>query len=171
MLKRGVCMKAWEKHIDGFYAGISDEEKLIFQPIINTLVELGYTPMRKQTKGYILSFSNLEHNRVLARCGIREESGKGFFGLRFSSCTDYSDKFAQVVRDRMLSGNSRMAKCGECGFCKGDKFVYTYTFPDGETKAVCGAFVLEIPNVTADDIDEIKRLILEQHEYFMMHAV
>lgn len=71
----------------------------------------------------------------------------------------------------MLSGNSRMAKCGECGFCKGEKFTYTYTFPDGQIKAACGAFVLEIPNVTTDDIDEIKSLINRQHEYFMTYAV
>jgi hypothetical protein len=51
----------------------------------------------------------------------------------------------------------------ECGFCKGDKFVYTYTIPNGEIKTACGAFVVEIPDVSAEDIDEIKRLILEQH--------
>ncbi len=164
-------MKAWEKHIDAFYGMISDEEKLVYQPIITMLIELGYTPMRKQTKGYILSFSNLDHNRVLARFGILEGGGKAFFGLRFSACTNYSDKFTEVVRNRILSNNNRLAKCGECGFCKGDKFVYTYTFPDGEMKAACGAFVLEIPNVTTDDIDEIKRLIGKQHGYFMKYAV
>lgn len=164
-------MKAWEKLINTFYGMISGEERLVYEPIIDRLVELGYTPMRKQTKGYILSFSNLEHNRVLARCGVREGSGKAFFGLRFSAMFRLLDKFAGVVRDRMLSGNSRMAKCGECGFCKGEKFVYTYTFPDGETKAACGAFVLEIPDVAAGDLDEIKRLIGEQHEYFMTYAV
>ncbi len=165
-------MKAWEKHIDGFYTRISDEEKAVYQPIIGLLLELGYMPIKKQTKGYILSFSNLAHNRVLARFGVREGSAKAFFGLRFSACTDYSDKFARVVRDRLRSGNSRPAKCGECGFCKGEKFVYTYRFPDGETKAACGAFVLEIiPNVTTADLDEIKRLIAEQHAYFMKYAV
>ncbi len=163
-------MKAWEKLIDAFYLMISGEEKLVYQPIINMLIDLGYTPMKKHTMGYILSFTNLSHNRVIARFGVREGSGNAFFGLRFSSCTNYSDKFAEVVRDRILSSNNRLAKCGVCGFCKGDKFVYTYTFPNGEMKAACGAFVLEIPNVTTKDIDEIKRLIDEQHTYFMKYA-
>ena len=127
--------------------------------------------MKKQTKGYILSFSNLDHNRVLARCGIRDGCGSAFFGLRFSSCTNYSDKFAEVVRNRILSSNNRLAKCGECGFCQGDKFVYTYAFPNGETIDACGAFVLEIPHVTTSDLDEIKRLLCEQHEHFMKYAV
>lgn len=164
-------MKAWEKHIEAFYSMISSEQKMVYQPIINLLIERGYTPMKKQTKGYILSFSNLSHNRVIARFGVREGGADAFFGLRFSSCTNYSDKFSKVIRDRILSSNNRLAKCGECGFCKGDKFVYTYTFPDGEMKAACGAFVLEIPDVTTNDIDEIKSLINEQHAYFMEYAV
>lgn len=164
-------MKAWEKNIDAFYSMISGEEKLVYQPIVDMLIELGYTPIKKRTKGYILSFSNLDHNRVIARFGIREDSSKAFFGLRFSSCANYSNKFAEVIRKRILSSNNRLAKCGECGYCKGDQFVYTYTFPDGEVKTACGAFVLEISDVATEDIDEIKRLINEQHAYFMKYAV
>ena len=164
-------MKKWEEFINEFYAMISNEEKLIYQPIIETLVELDYIPMRKRTKGFILSFNNPAHNRVLARFGVREGSEKAFFGLRFSSCRNYSDKFANVIRDRILSSNNRLAKCGECGYCKGDKFTYTYEFSDGESKAACGTFVLEIPDVNLSDVDEIKRLISEQHEYFMKYSV
>ena len=164
-------MKKCEEFINEFYEMISYEEKCVYQPIIEALVELDYTPMRKRTKGFILSFNNLAHNRVIARFGIREGGGKAFFGLRFSSCINYSDKFAGVIRDRILSSNNRLAKCSECGYCKGDKFAYTYTFPNGESKAACGAFVLEIPDVTLSDINEIKKLISEQHEYFMKYAL
>jgi hypothetical protein len=164
-------MKKWEEFIFEFYEMISDGEKLVYQPIIEALVELNYTPMRKRTKGFILSFSNLAHNRVLARFGIRESGGQAFFGLRFSSCINYSDKFAGVIRDRILSSNNRLAKCGECGYCKGDKYVYSYMFPNGESKDACGAFVLEIPDVMLSDVTEIKKLISEQHEYFMKNAL
>jgi len=164
-------MKKWEEFINEFYGMISNEEKLVYQPIIDTLIELDYTPMKKRTKGFILSFNNLAHNRVLARFGVREGGGKAFFGLRFSSCKDYSDKFANVIRDRILSSNNRLAKCGQCGYCKGDKFVYAFTFADGENKAACGAFVLEIPDIELSDVGEVKRLIKEQHEYFMKYAL
>lgn len=164
-------MKRWEEFIFEFYELISSKEKMVYQPIIEALVELGYTPMKKRTKGFILSFNNLAHNRVLARFGVREGDGKAFFGLRFSSCSNYPDKFADVIRDRIRSSNNRLAKCEECGYCKGDKFVYTYTFPNGERKAACGAFVLEIPDVTLSDVDDIKKLICEQHEYFMKNAL
>lgn len=164
-------MKKWQTLILAFYEMISVEERQVYQPIIDALVELDYMPMQKKTKGFILSFSNLAHNRVLARFGVREGGGKAFFGLRFSACDHYSDKFAHVIRDRILSGNSRLAKCNGCGYCKGDKFAYRYTFPDGERKASCGAFVLDIPDVTLSDVDEIKRLIAEQHAYFMSNAL
>ena len=163
-------MKKWETFINEFYEMISSEDKAVFQPIIEILLELGYTPLKKRTKGFILSFSNLAHNRVLARFGIRDDAERAFFGLRFSSCINYSDKFANVIRDRILSSNNRLAKCEKCRYCKGDKFVYTYVF-DGKSKAACGAFVLEIPNVTLSDVDEIKRVINEQHEYFMKYAI
>lgn len=164
-------MRKWEEFIFEFYEMISNEERYVYQPIIETLVKLDYIPMRKRTKGFILSFHNVAHNRVIARFGVREEDDKAFFGLRFSSCTNYSDKFARVIHDRILSSNNRLAKCGECGYCKGDKFVYTYTFPNGESKAACGVFVLKIPDVTLSDVNEIKKLISEQHEYFMKNAI
>lgn len=98
-------MKAWEKHIDDFYAKISGEAVLVYQPIINMLIELGYTPMKKQTKGLILSFSNLEQNRVLARCGIREGSENVFsvcvfrrvLVTRISLSKSYAIEFYQTI--------------------------------------------------------------------------
>jgi len=164
-------MKKWEKNIEEFMEMICDEEKAVYKPIMNFLTELEYTPIKKRTKGFILSFSNIAHNKVMARFGMREGNENSFFGLRFSACTDYSDKFASVIRERIESKNNRLAKCKSCGFCKGDKFVYTYKFQNGEIKAACGAFMLDIPQVTLDDITEIKKLIKEQHNYFMEYAL
>ena len=164
-------MKKWEKDINDFMDMISEEEKSVYKPIMDYLIELDYTPVKKRTKGFILSFTNLAHNRVMARFGISEGSTCSFFGLRFSACTAYSDKFANIIRERIESKNNRLAKCKSCGYCKGDKFVYTYTFQNGETKAACGAFMLDVPLVTADDIPEIKKLIKEQHHYFMEYAL
>ena len=58
-----------------------------------------------------------------------------------------------------------------CNYCGGEAatHVYTYTFSDGESKSHCGAVALEIPNLTADDINEIKKLIREEHEYLIKH--
>ena len=164
-------MKKWEKNIDEFMGMIRDEEKNVYHPIIDFLIELEYTPVKKRTKGFILSFSNLSHNKVMARFGIREGSTDTFFGLRFSACADYSNKFSNIIRERIESKNNRLAKCKSCGYCKGNKFVYTYKFENGETKAACGAFMLDVPCIATDDIPEIKKLIREQHDYFMEYAL
>ena len=163
-------MKKSESNINLFYTMISLENKAVYEVIIQYLLELGYTPVKKRTKGFILSFINPLHNRVIARFGVRED-GESFFGLRFSSVENYSEKFNDVVRRRVLSKNNRIAKCSECNYCKGSRFVYTYIFEDGTTSAACGAFVLDIPDVSHNDIDEIKSLIKQQHEYFTTHAI
>lgn len=49
--------------------------------------------------------------------------------------------------------------------------MYTSKLPDGEINTHCGAYALEIPNVIADDIVEIKKLIREEHEYLLEHEV
>ena len=163
-------MSQGKKAVETFLSMLNDSDLIIYRQLIEFLYEHGYIPQHKsRTKGLVISFSNLEHNRVIANMGVREGSAEPFFGLRFSSCRDYSQKFADVIRDRFLSSNNRLAKCSQCKFCKGDKFVYTYNFQDGDNKAACGAFILEIPNITEDDIEEIKRLFEEQHKYFMKH--
>ena len=164
-------MRKWEIMINDFLATLTHEDRALYASIIDHLISLEYFPQKKRVKGLVLSFVNLAHNRVMAHVGMREGSEEPFFGLRFSACSVYSEKFAQVVHDRLLSSGNRPAKCASCGFCKGSKHVYTYRFPDGTQQASCGAFVLEIPHIKPIDLDEIKRLIDEQHAYFMANYV
>ena len=165
-------MRKWEKDVETFLAMLDDEKRFLYRQLIKILVKYEYVPWHKERiKGYVLSFKNFAHNRVIATMGLREGSAEPFFGLRFSSCADYSEKFARVIHERIASPNNRLAKCAECRYCKGDKFVYTYRFPDGETKAACGAFILEIPDISIDDLEEIEKLVKEQHEYFMKYAI
>ena len=166
----GCVMKKWQKDVEAFMSMISDDKKAIYGQIIDVLLMYEYRPIKNRCKGFVMSFKKMSHRRVIATVGVRQNSTEPFFGLRFSACTKYSDKFSDVVRDRLLSNNSRLAKCSSCGYCTGSMFVYSYTFSDGETKSACGAFILEIPNITVDDIVEIERLVKEQHEYFEKYA-
>jgi hypothetical protein len=60
---------------------------------------------------------------------------------------------------------------GTCHYCEGEPsaHVYTYIFPDGESRSHCGAFAFEIPDVTAEDLKEIKELIKEEHAFLLKH--
>ena len=110
----------------------------------------------------------------MAKMGIKKNKAQSqFFALRFSACKGYSQRFTDVVREAILRYPTRTARCisGGCGFCSGEPAtrVYQYTFPDGENKTHCGAYVLEIPDITANDIGEIKKLIKEEHVYLLKH--
>jgi len=159
------------KIIDTFLSMISDDEKLIYQPIVRYLSELGYKPQRQKSQGYVISFKHPLHGKQIAKIGIREKNQSVYFSLRFSACTGYSQKFIDVVRDVVISSNQYIPICDTCKLCKGDTHVYTYEFPSGEKTSRCGSYAYEIPNVTADDTIEIKKLLKEQHEYFMIYAV
>lgn len=56
-----------------------------------------------------------------------------------------------------------------CDWCAGDakSHVYIGESADGTLKYHCGASALEIPDVKAKDIAEIKRLLNEEHIYLM----
>ena len=106
----------------------------------------------------------------MAKIGINRRTGLPFFALRFSACRGYSQRFSNIVRDAVSKGNYSEAMCmkNSCAFCRGEAKdrVYTYTFPNGETKYHCGASTLEIPDIKEDDMEEIKQLIQEEHQYF-----
>lgn len=53
-----------------------------------------------------------------------------------------------------------------CTFCGGEAatHVYTHIFSDGKCRSHCGTVALEISNIKADDISEIKKLIKEDRK-------
>lgn len=99
-----------------------------------------------------------------------------YFALRFSACQGYTHRFADIIKDYIQKNPDRLyphCEDGKCIFCAEDNQppAYQYVFPDGERKSLCGAKALVIPDITANDIDEIKILIKEEHEYLLKHAV
>ena len=67
--------------------------------------------------------------------------------------------------------NTITNRCGHCGdICSGGGLGYYIKTPDGRELSRCGAYPIVIPDVTDADIPDMKRVILEQHEYFMSIA-
>jgi len=64
-----------------------------------------------------------------------------------------------------------MKKCTLlCNVCTGGGMRYYYKFSDGKELFRCGAYPVLIPDVVENDVKELKRLILEQHNYFLSLA-
>lgn len=163
--------KRQEELINSFLSVVGDQIKPLYQEIIVYLSEMGYNPQKQRS--YII-FKHDLHNKQMAKTGIGINKDKSpFFALRFSACRGYSQRFTNIVSMAVDRANFRKALCLDngCKYCGGeaDTHVYTYEFADGESRSHCGAVALEIPNITADDISEIKKLIREEHEYLLKH--
>jgi len=145
-------------------------EQPLYQELAACLVELGYSPHKLGKAA--LSFKCKQHNKQLAKLGIKTSKKAGswaFFALRFSGCKDYSQRFTDIVAANIVHFPHKIARCmtpDGCCYCGGLADTHVYTF-DG--KHHCGAYVLEIPNITPNDITEIKQLIQEEHYYLLLH--
>jgi hypothetical protein len=163
--------KKQEELINSFLSLLGDEIRPLYQDIIVYLSELGYNPQKQRS--YII-FKHDLHNKQMAKTGIRINKDKApFFALRFSACTGYSKRFTDIVSTVVNRDDCQAALClkNECNYCSGEPIthVYTYTSSDGESKSHCGSVALEIPNITAEVIDEIKKLIKEENDYLLKH--
>lgn len=159
--------------LDGFLQGLDVETRTIYHEIIAYLEDCGYKPKKEKSQ---ISFKHSLHNKQIAKLGLRKgPPARPFFALRFSACAEYSQRFADIVRHNIAKYPSKAPGClaGKCSFCAGepDTHVYKHTFPGGEHKAHCGAYALEIPDITAGDVDEIKGLIAQEHAYLIKHQV
>lgn len=163
--------KKQKELIEAFLSSIGEEIRPVYRERAAYLAELGYYPHREKSS---ISFKHDLHNKQMAKIGFgRGKAPAPFFALRFSACRGYSQRFADIVGDAAVRYPSRAARCtdGGCDFCAGDPetHVYTALSPDGEAKYLCGANALAIPNLSADDIEEIKRLIAEENAYLLKH--
>jgi hypothetical protein len=160
--------KKQEALLNAFLAALDDEIRPLYQEMAMYLSELGYCP-RKQ-RSYIV-FRHSLYTSEMAKMGMTwTKDHSPYFALRFSACHGYSQRFADIVGDYIDKNPGRLfphCKDEKCVFrADGDRTpFYEYTYPDGKTGSFCGSKALVIPNITADDMGEIKRLIKEEHEY------
>ncbi|MEA4823284.1 MAG: hypothetical protein VB111_04120 [Clostridiaceae bacterium] len=168
--------------IENLIDALPKEQKNVFQEIMYYLVKLGYIPQKQNVKDFILSFKHSTNGKVIAKIGIRNQ--KGFVSIKFFACTSVSEKYLDALHQDIDSRNGQYStpllpnpvnmitnKCGYCGsICTGGGLGYYYKCPDGEVIPRCGAYPIVIPDIDETDIDEMKKVILEQHNYFLSIA-
>lgn len=163
--------KRQEELVTSYLAMLDDEIRLLYRDVIMYLSELGYNPSKEKSN---ISFKHDLHNKQIAKIGVKKNKEQApFFALRFSACRDYSQRFYNIVAENITRYPTRTARCvnNDCNFCGGEAntHVYTCILPDGESKTHCGAYAIEIPDITSGDIGEIKKLIKEEHEYLLKY--
>ena len=165
--------KKQDELLSSYLSQLNEFNKPLFKELADCLAEFGYSPAKQNSS---ISFKHSKHNKQIAKMGTRISKKDGpspSFSLRFSACSGYSQRFADIVANYAAKYPTRPAGCpdGKCGFCAGDPqtHVYKYASASGERLTHCGAYAIEIPGVSADDLPEIKKLIREEYEYLMKH--
>jgi hypothetical protein len=144
---------------------LGDDEKETCQSLAACLTELGYVPQRLKVQRFVLAFKSSEVGQTIAKIGVRNK--KVFYGIKFYACKNPPEKFMNAVRNAAVRSNGQYVCCGceICGAAPEDRG-YRVVLPDGEEFLRCGAYVVEIPELTAEDADSFCRLLREQHAYF-----
>lgn len=160
-----------EELLCSFLDNLDDDVNPLYQEIITCLVDLGYSTAKVRSN---IAFKHELHNKQIAKIGIKKNSSQTpFFALRFSACKNYSSKFSEIVSAYIKKYPTRTSRCtsGECNFCAGEPetHVYRCTLPDGEVLMHCGAYTVEISDITEKDIVEIKSLINEEDKYLQKY--
>jgi len=171
-----------ESLIAELIASLPEGQEIVYQNITDYLLELGYIPQKQQVKDFIISFKHNTNGKVIAKIGVRKQNA--FISIRFFACKSVSQKYTDALHHELMSRNGQYSspthvnpigmitnKCGYCGdICTGGGLGYYYQYPDGKEVSRCGAYPIIIPNVDETDVDEMKAVILEQHNYFLSIA-
>ena len=165
--------KQQEQLVNSFLSQLGDDIRPVYGEIIQCLSVLGYCPKKERSN---ISFKHDQHNKQIAKMGIKSQKQGDdcpFLALRFSACRGYSQRMDDVVRAAIAKYPTRTPACPthDCDYCKGEPSTHIYTceFADGTRKSHCGAYALDIPDVSQDDLIEITKLIKEEHDYLMKH--
>lgn len=163
--------------INEFINILPEADKNIYGNIIDYFIALDYIPQKNRS---YISFKHKTNGKVIAKIKKAE------IRLKFFACKDVPEKYINALRkeiddsdgqytmpvpppdDLPVPAGAIMKKCTlACNTCTGGKMRYYYKFPDGKEIFRCGAYPVIIPAIEQCDIEDLKRLIFEQHNYFL----
>lgn len=159
-----------ETLISELISRLDADDQIICREVIICLESLGYVPQRQSVQSFMLSFHNKAVRQTIAKLGVKS-GGKAFYAVKFYAFKNPPPRFTGVVRDTVLKSNMQYqcSNCGICGAAEGERG-YMFTYPDGTKFIRCGAYVVEIPELTPEDIDDFCTLLREQHAYFLLRT-
>ncbi len=162
--------KKQEELLESFLCGLEPEQAAVYRELARYLEGMGYSPKKQRSA---IVFTCPWHGKQLAKLGF-DKKGAPFFALRFSACRGYSRRFEEIVKAAVGKEKHREPACMGAdpeNFCKGpaEQRVYTYVFPGGERRCLCGAKALAIPGLGREDVPEVERLMEEEHRFLMQY--
>lgn len=158
---------------------LRDEEKPIYLPVAELLIKLGYLPERRKVQGFSLAFKHETNKKVMARFDMRQVKKQTPFpimSIKFFGVKDVPARYTEALVRELEGGmhwskphsETNKSECPRCKYkCTGGNLGYYHQYPDGTEVVRCGAYPIPIPDLTPADVEEMKDVILKQHEYFL----
>ena len=181
-----------KQKIDALIDVLPENEREIYREIAEYATQLGYSPSKVKEKYEPVIFAKTIKGYGYRRlCRISppnpasSDEPKTSFALSFYAMSDYSEIFHESVRkecesrkERIIApvysevfyrknDNCRFRKdtCNECRKCK----PYYYTYPCGKIIECDHVYLIGLPPIGTEHIDEIKALLKAQHECWTHH--
>ena len=161
--------------ISQLLSALPEDRRYLFGELAEFLIKLEYLPQKQAVKTLTLSFKR--GRQVIAK--VRACNG-GEFRVKFFACANPPQKFRDALRRDIEAQNEQYwgtvnpdrpahlkNKCDSCGTaCTGGNIGYYWKFEDGREIFRCGAYPILIPDITVNDLADIKRMLIEQDKYF-----
>jgi hypothetical protein len=162
-----------QKLIDEFLAAIPFEYKAFFHALTEFADSLGYAPKRNKVSHFSIDFSKNKINRTIMKIETNDSykhgipSGVPGLRLKFYAAGKYSQIFSDGIKSVIEAFGGKYTGCYGCGRCKNALEGYTYAYPDGKKVFRCGGELIAVYGWNGDYLDEIKRLLKTQDDFWL----
>lgn len=140
---------------------VSNDDLLIYNELSKFALELGYIEKRAKTIDVIYIFSHpITKERILK---FSYSSKRGFVvHLKFNKSTNYTHFFHEAIRRTIEESNFKYTGCyAHCDKCDGT-LGYTYRYPNNSEYFRCYQELIELFDITLNEMSEVKSLLLNQ---------
>jgi hypothetical protein len=169
-----------KKIINELLVRIPPEYHPLFIDLAEFAISLGYLPKRNKTKDITIDFSNYKTKKAILKLEEKEQKHDGFrYGergvpgvrMKFFATDKYSELFSNGIKNVIEEYGGKYTGCYGCGECGTDYQGYYYHYPDGRTIFRCGRELISIFDFSTENLDEMKKLLAKQAEYFEARRV
>ena len=144
-----------------FEGMISNDDLLIYNELSEFALDLGYIKKRAKTKDEIYIFVHPKTKERILKFSYSNKTGF-VVHLKFNKTTDYTHFFHEAIRKTREESNFRYTGCyANCNSCDGT-LGYTYRYPNNTEYFRCYQELIELFDITINEISELKTLLGNQ---------
>ncbi|MBI9011480.1 MAG: hypothetical protein JEZ08_04560 [Clostridiales bacterium] len=147
-----------------FYDVVNEHDKDIYKEIEQFMISLGYKFKRAKTRDVNYLFKHEEVKKLILKYAIVDN--KPMIKLKFYASDDYSAFFHEAIRKTIEEYDFNYTGCYKCGTCYKEPRGYTYHYDDNSYFR-CGRELIELDMLDTSHLDELKKLLLAQHNFHL----